>query len=87
MIGDKERLISVKEYKGGREVVIANYSFFSITHIGETMFALRFNPTLNTPGEHVPRSRYEEKSFLCFSINSFWELCGDRARRCEGISQ
>ena len=43
MAGDKEKLTNM-EYKGGREVVIVNNSRLSITHIGKTVFALRFSP-------------------------------------------
>lgn len=37
MTGDKKKLISMSEYKGGRVVITANDSRLPITHIGETI--------------------------------------------------
>ena len=44
MTGDKEKLLGLSEYKGGRVVVTANNSRLPITHIGNTMIVPRFSP-------------------------------------------
>ena len=43
MIGDKNKLQSMNEYKGDQVVVMANDSKMSITHIGNTLIAPRFS--------------------------------------------
>lgn len=44
MTGDKEKLSSMSEYRGGHVVVTANNSRLPITHVGKTVVVPRFNP-------------------------------------------
>nr|CAD1818376.1 unnamed protein product [Ananas comosus var. bracteatus] len=44
MTGDRDKLLSTTEYKGGRVVVTANNSKLPITHIGKTIITPRFSP-------------------------------------------
>nr|CAD1834390.1 unnamed protein product [Ananas comosus var. bracteatus] len=44
MTGDKDKLLSTTEYKGGRVVVTANKSKLPITHIGKTIITPKFSP-------------------------------------------
>ena len=43
MIGDKEKFVSISEYKRGRVVITANNSELPITHIGKVVVTPRFS--------------------------------------------
>ncbi|XP_062079284.1 uncharacterized protein LOC133783653 [Humulus lupulus] len=59
MIGDKEKLQRMTEYKGGRVVVTTNNSRLPIAHIGKTKIVPRFNTNEVSLQDvyHVPRMK------------------------------
>ena len=49
MTGDKEKLVSMSEYKRGRAVITANNAKWPITHIGKAVVTPRFSNKCNNP--------------------------------------
>nr|CAD1834944.1 unnamed protein product [Ananas comosus var. bracteatus] len=80
MTGDKDKLLSITEYKGGRVVVTANNSKLPITYIGKTIITPRFSShqvqlqnVYHVPGIQIMEGKKVESIYVMSAKSAYVE--------------